>query len=623
MRIKRIRVKNFRSLKDAEMDCDKLTVLVGANGTGKSNILKAIKLFQGQDSIERDDYYECDTGNDATIEIVFDDIHDKAPFGQYVHKGEMSIRQVFAWSGNKAQQTFRGRRMQHEGFDAIRAANTATEAKEEYRRLPKEYALPTWSRREKALNDIRTWENQHPNQCKLSYDDGEFFTKNKIQNEILQAIFIPAVHDAAVEAEDARNSSLAQLMKKIVDTIEEDDEYQKFKLDAERKYGKLMERFRRNQLQEKGREITKELKTLTEGVEVQLSWQDADLAISLPHTTAKIKEEGSLSTVGRSGHGSQRMFIMAMLQHLAKYAESSTQERGQPASILLIEEPELYQHPTRQRIIVRVFDSLAERGGMQIMHATHSPHFVGIDRIDHVRLLRKRKQRAGHHTEISHTSIRAMYERLKDLGANKDEKYLKELLGVIMTPWINEGFFASLVVLVEGQTDYAAIMAASRLAGEDMEKSGIAVIPCGGKDNMLPLVVMFRLLRIPCYPVWDGDKQGDPLNGKIWQAVESANTQPGIADEGACLERNLDQTLEREIGKDLLDRLIDKAKHRYHISGTHKQVMSKSRIMHDILEAAAAEDKPCESLNKIVKHIKQAYAARQEEPWRTRAKRRR
>lgn len=620
MRIKRIRVKNFRSLKDAEMDCDKLTVLVGANGTGKSNILKAIKLFQGQDSIEMDDYYECGTGNDATIELVFDEIHDEAPFGQYVHNGEMAIRQVFAWNGDKAPPIFYGRLMRHEGFDAIRASD-AKKAKDEYGRLAQAYDLPACSRHDDVLQHIAEWEKKHPDQCKPHDDDGKFFTKSKIQSEILQAIFVPAVHDASVEAGDSRNSSLVQLMKKIVDTMEDDDEYKKFKTDAERKYGKLMERFRKNQLQEKGREITEELKTIANGVEAQLSWQDISLSINLPHTTVKLKEEGSLSTVDRSGHGSQRAFIMAMLQHLARHAEPSEQDRARTASMLLIEEPELYQHPTRQRLMVRVFDSLAERGGIQIMYATHSPHFVGIDRIDHVRLLRKGGRRAGHHTEISSTSIRDMHKRLKSLSTNNDEKYLRELLGVIMTPWINEGFFASLVVLVEGQTDYAAIMATSRLAGEDMEKSGIAVIPCGGKDNMLPLIVMFRLLRIPCYPVWDGDKQGDPLNGKIWQAVGSANTQPGIADEGACLEGNLDQTLKREVGEVRLQKLIGKAKRRYHISGTDKQVMSKSKIMYDILQDAAAESKPCESLHKIVKHIKQAYAARQEEPRRTRAKR--
>ena len=620
MRLERIRVRNFRSLKDVKIDLSEMAVLVGANGTGKSNILEAVRLFQSKAVIEEDDFYGRDTGNEVSIELAFGGIEDRSQLEPYVHDGTMNIKRVFTFNDGGVQSAFYGRLMQHPQFRPM-YSGTATDARKEYPRFVDEYDLPAWTNHGDAKSNMRRWERNHPDQCEACDDDGKFFTAKTVPDQILRVIFVPAVRDATAEAEDGRDSSFAQLMKEVTGTIKEDAGYKKFKESAGRRYRKLMDKFSEKQLQDLGSEINKELAEIIGGVEVELSWQDHDLPVGLPHTTVRLKENGSLATVDRSGHGSQRAFIMAMLQHLAK--RDPPDGGGRPATVLLIEEPELYQHPTRQRLLARVFGSLARRGVMQIMYATHSPHFVGIDRIDHVRLLRKRGRRAGHRTEISSTSIRDMHKRLKVLSANNDEKYLRELLGVIMTPWINEGFFASLVVLVEGPTDYAAIMATSRLAGEDMEKSGIAVIPCGGKSNILPLAVMFRLLRIPCYPVWDGDDQGDQPNGKIWQAVGSANTQPGIADEGACLEGNLDQTLEREIGKDLLDRLRTKAKRRYHIYGNNKQVMSKSRIMYDILQDAAAEDKPCESLNKIVKRIKQAYAACQEEPRRTRAKRRR
>lgn len=43
--ITRIKVKNFRSIKQLDIDLSKLTVLIGANGTGKSNLVKLIELI--------------------------------------------------------------------------------------------------------------------------------------------------------------------------------------------------------------------------------------------------------------------------------------------------------------------------------------------------------------------------------------------------------------------------------------------------------------------------------------------------------------------------------------------------------------------------------------------------
>ena len=48
MNIREIRVKNFRSLRDANLSCDRLTAIVGRNGTGKSSFLRALELFYDQ-----------------------------------------------------------------------------------------------------------------------------------------------------------------------------------------------------------------------------------------------------------------------------------------------------------------------------------------------------------------------------------------------------------------------------------------------------------------------------------------------------------------------------------------------------------------------------------------------
>src|SRR5436309_12350450 len=42
--IRKVRVKNYKSIPDLALDLGRVTVLIGANGSGKSNILEAIAL---------------------------------------------------------------------------------------------------------------------------------------------------------------------------------------------------------------------------------------------------------------------------------------------------------------------------------------------------------------------------------------------------------------------------------------------------------------------------------------------------------------------------------------------------------------------------------------------------
>jgi predicted ATP-dependent endonuclease of OLD family len=102
-----------------------------------------------------------------------------------------------------------------------------------------------------------------------------------------------------------------------------------------------------------------------------------------------------------------------MLQYLAMHQVSSSggTEEGaervteapadaeQPTQgvtlILGIEEPELYQHPSRQRHLASILLGLSQSGipgvvpSVQVIYTTHSPLFVDIGRFDAIRVLRK------------------------------------------------------------------------------------------------------------------------------------------------------------------------------------------------------------------------------------------
>jgi putative ATP-dependent endonuclease of OLD family len=79
MKLKRISIKNFKSIKAVEFDFPEsgILVLVGENNAGKSNIIRAIDLICGEswigkEKLEDHDYYLRDKNNEIEIYLFFD-----------------------------------------------------------------------------------------------------------------------------------------------------------------------------------------------------------------------------------------------------------------------------------------------------------------------------------------------------------------------------------------------------------------------------------------------------------------------------------------------------------------------------------------------------------------------
>lgn len=229
-----------------------------------------------------------------------------------------------------------------------------------------------------------------------------------------------------------------------------------------------------------------------------------------------------------------------MLQHLtvAQYSPLQTgkTEQGQaiereatpmrlPNLILSIEEPELYLHPNRQRHLSRILLELASGGvpgvaeNTQVIYSTHSPLFVDIQRFDQVRRFHKvlTQDDIPKETKIKFATLDEIARIIEQADQQPEGTYTAETLQprlqALMTPWMGEGFFAELVVLVEGEEDRAVIIGTARMfqtvKGQyiDMETMGISIIPCMGKNNLDRPTSIFRSLGIPTYTIWDSDCQ--------------------------------------------------------------------------------------------------------------------
>lgn len=567
MMLKSVRIENYRSIRDVALDCDNLTVLVGANGSGKSSLLRAIELFGAKaPRVTAEDYYNGQTDIAIRITATFCNLPDaaKEDYKDYIMRDNLEVVRVLEWDDakRKPKSVYRGKKLQNSDFDFIRDMK-ATEAQIEYNKLrviSKYENLPEWTNFPTVKAHLAEWEHANPDKCEIGEDSGKFKHDQGFPDSFVRFVSVKPVHDAAEDAQEGRNSALTELMDRVVRrSIAENLDIQKFAKETQDRYASLMRSAERNELSDLSNSMTKTLNEFAPGTKVRLKWSSTSLDTDPKPAKATLIEDKYQSEVNGAGHGLQRIFTMCILQQLSE-AKARKGMGGASKSLpllLMIDEPELYQHPNRQRHMSSVLRKLAEENqsgapsGMQVIYSTHSPHFVGMDRLDHIRLIRKTEGLSGgpKATGISRTSIDEVKDGLADMPGYgvKKVKNLKLSLQTVMTPVINEGFFADLVVLVEGAKDRAVLEALAKSMGHRLEKLGASVIPCGGKENLIKIAQVFRLLGIQLYCVWDADcgKQTGALNPVLLHMMEQLSKEQ-LSEEQLQEDRLLGEQISKE-----------------------------------------------------------------------------
>jgi ATPase subunit of ABC transporter with duplicated ATPase domains len=134
MRISRIQVSNFRCLRDFKLTFDDVTVLVGANGTGKSSVLHALAWFFEGWSLTEEDISGHQAGEQVTVGVTFTDFDaaDRDALGSYVVGEEATFWRT--WSAETGEK-LTGKGRAYAPFAQIRAHTTATPKREAYNEL--------------------------------------------------------------------------------------------------------------------------------------------------------------------------------------------------------------------------------------------------------------------------------------------------------------------------------------------------------------------------------------------------------------------------------------------------------------------------------------------------------
>ncbi|MCJ7543426.1 MAG: ATP-dependent endonuclease [Phycisphaerae bacterium] len=570
MRIRRVHITNFRCLADATIDFEALTALVGPNGSGKSAVVRAIRAFYDSTlTISPDDFYNRDEGRDIEIAITFADLSpkEKRLFYPYIDRDSLTVTKVIRGSGFR----YHGTRLQHPGFAALRQLPGKRDRLNAYGQVRQQSGyseLPSVKSADQADEALSAWEDAHPDQCEMMCDDGQFWGFWQVGKSRLERftryVFVPAVRDAEQDATDARGSAIYELMELVVRSVlAQNEAFQKFKQRVQEEYAGLITPEAIPQLGQLGEQLTAILRQYVPSAGVMLQWLEAgELSLPTPKTGVRLQEDGFVAPVDRVGHGLQRAFILSLLQQLVAataIADAGSEDKdevecegehespGMPDLILGIEEPELYQHPNRQRHLARILWDLAQgtitgvARRTQVIYSTHSPLFVDLQRFDSIRRLSKVRAKEGENLPlVTRVTSRPLSSVAKDLEAAQDEGTrvaftagsLRARMATLMTPWMNEGFFADVVVLVEGEDDRAAILGTALFMNQDLAALGVAVIPCMGKDSIDRPYLVFSGLNLPVYVVFDGDHgDGAPTNRRLQRLLGLSNVVDAPPDQ--------------------------------------------------------------------------------------------
>ena len=175
----------------------------------------------------------------------------------------------------------------------------------------------------------------------------------------------------------------------------------------------------------------------------------------------------------------------------------SPEDPAFPGYLLLIDEPENALHPMAARAAQRHLYKLAESPDWQVIMTTHSPYFINPFE-DHTTIVRLERANNSDTAPIEPKTYRS--DLIKFDG--NDKQRLQALQHI--DPSFSEIFFGSYPVLVEGDTEHAAFMAAI-LEREHALADKVTVIRARGKAILVPLIKVMAHFKISFGIAHDSD----------------------------------------------------------------------------------------------------------------------
>jgi putative ATP-dependent endonuclease of OLD family len=458
-----IRVADFRSLTNIEVQLDDLTVLVGANNAGKTSLLDAFQFAIGANRrlLGKEDIRlgqeDADVPKDrrAIVDIL---IRPVGVDGKTIDTFPDGSFWTGLWGTGIAQDE------QQNDMVGIRSVLEWSDVHGDYRTTRK--FLKEWKPFADWLGaeDGGTVSAVHIEPIALHYIDAKRDLGDDLRTR--GSFWRRLTDDLGLSDEDIEKleTALSEINKTIVDKSE------------------VLQHLRENltelqkviAFEKAGIDIApvpRHLRDLSRGVDVSLNSGGAS---AFPLT--------------RHGMGTRSLASLLVFRAFASWRQERAEEGGDEVHTLLaLEEPEAHLHPHAQKAL---FAQIREIPGQRIV-STHSPYFVAQSRLEDLRLLVKTK---------SDTCVTQL--DLTKLNADERRKLEREVMASR-----GDLLFSRALILFEGETEEQALpIYAESYWGATAHEKGFSFVGCGGA-NYFPFVWLAENFEMRWYILCDGEKK--------------------------------------------------------------------------------------------------------------------
>lgn len=462
IKIKEIRIRNFRAFKSIDIDLTNNTVLIGANNVGKTSLLQAIQIALG--GIKRvsseDIYIKADEvlpkDRKAIIDILmvpvdenkneineFDDVW-------FEHFGELRSE-----NANDLSQ-----------FVAIRTIISFDMIKGEYELEKK--GLIEWTKSENV--EI--------------YQD---YKKSRITDKILQAIpvfYMDAKRDISSEMKE--KTSYWGKMVTDIGLNENDIEKMEGVLDSIN-----------NEIINKSTVLKHLSKNLSE---ISVTVDSEEDSVKINPVSRKIRDlnrginitfkdkDSESFPISNHGMGTRSWItFLTLVAYVTWKVEQMKDEKIPYHPIILLEEPESHLHPHAQR---QIFKQMNNMLGQKII-SSHSPMIVGQAEIEDIRHISKEKGISTINSMNMNGLVTEDFRRIKQ----EVFKSRGDLL------------FAKALLLCEGETEEQSLpIFFKEYFGCETFEAGINIIGVNGYGNYKAFLNVAKSFNIHFYILSDGER---------------------------------------------------------------------------------------------------------------------
>lgn len=513
MRLEKIYIEGFRSIKEPLiLELKGVNAIIGANNTGKSNILSALYKVLGRDWVTKNafveqDVYKEEYDRDIKIDIAFEE-----PYNYEQYKGfNIEIPRIqFTYTRYKVGENKGERRLEKKCLQRDGKPVYVFKSRPKKGQQPQMYPLTT------VPQDVQ----QNLPVIYISSSRNLKYHLPKSQYSLLGTI----MEDINVDFEDPENKLVLNEGTENEEHVSRSEYFrycinEAIKALTTKEFKELEKSIKNNALQQLG--FDPEI----DGDKLDLFFNPLNSLEFYKSLEIFVNEYDYSVNATELGEGFQNAIVIAILK--------AFEERKKKGALFLIEEPEMYLHPQMQRSLYKTIRKIGETN--QVIYITHSANFVTIPYFDEIAIVSKNEN--------------GTFAKQSSLNINDGlrNKFLKDL-----DSERNELFFAKKVLIVEGDTEKMAFPYFAKRMGKDLDRVGTSIIEVGGKRNLIDYVELALSFEIPVGVVYDTDSSD--FAGKKDEEIEYNKSIESFLKKGVqvySFNKNYENELREFYGDDL------------------------------------------------------------------------